>query len=169
MSHASGEVWSKDGKLLGYFEYDGTCDVVCTRIHLTAAGVREHWRGDNHRNCTCGATGQSVVLYTDYGFGCYWPGRVCWACMAVVDGIDPEGAEDGHPFLDEWMLHTYGQLLPCPSCGQAKLASDGDDAPLVCTGCGSHWYMWQVIGSVPDRPSSPGTRTVDAPHDPVGS
>lgn len=99
MSHASGEIWSTDGKLLAYFEYDGTADICCTRLHSTQEGVRLNWRKDNKRECTCSAAGQSVTIYTDYGAGWYWSGKVCWHCMCITAGISPPDDEHkGHPF-----------------------------------------------------------------------
>ncbi len=98
MSHAMGEVWSLEGKLLGHFEYNGTCDVACTRVHLSAEGVSANWRGDNQRGCACGGSGQTVLLYTTYGGGYYWDGRVCWNCMAITDGIYDFEINNGRPF-----------------------------------------------------------------------
>jgi hypothetical protein len=146
MSHAWGEVWSEDGKLYGFFEYDGTSDVVCTRIHLDRVGVEANWRKDNWRKCTCGSLGQPVILYTSYGFGFYWPGRVCWGCLAVTEGITDDGLEthDGHPFFNEWMINRFGKVMPCPSCGENKLESDGDQAPIRCSGCGKEWFEWNL-------------------------
>jgi hypothetical protein len=98
MSHSMGEVWSADSKLLGYFEYNGTCDVARTRVYQTPDDVSANWRGDNDRKCVCGGSGQPVLLYTTYGGGFCWDGRVCWNCMAITNGIYDFESSDGRPF-----------------------------------------------------------------------
>ena len=106
MSHSSGEVWSKTGELLGYFEYNGTVDVVCTRIYKTEDDMIEHWRGHNFRDCICEHKKPlEVILYSSYGGGFYWDGAVCLDCEAIMEGILPYedydvylGLTNGHPF-----------------------------------------------------------------------
>ena len=106
MSHASGEVWTPEGTLLGYFEYNGTVDVACARIFESFDTLWDNWRGDVCRDCTCGGTvKQDVVLFTNYGGGFYWPGKACLPCCAITDGhhpFDPFDDDnlpiDGHPF-----------------------------------------------------------------------
>lgn len=100
MSHSTGEIWSLDGQLLGHFEYNGTVDMCCTRVHLTKEAMLDCWRKDNWRDCSCGAIGQTVLLYTTYGGGVNWEGKVCWNCMAIVGGVDSSESVDGHPFLE---------------------------------------------------------------------
>lgn len=88
MSHSNGKVY-KDGNVIGYYEYDGISDVVCTAIRRTIEEVHKYWRKDNTANCQCGQTPIAVVLWTDYGgdHGMHWPGKACMRCMAVTDGI----------------------------------------------------------------------------------
>ncbi len=99
MSHSLSEVWTDDGLLVGYFEYNGTVDVCCTRVQRAPEGVSAHWRSEgNSSACSCAGSGQPVVLYTTYGGGFYWSGRVCWNCMAITEGIIAEDTCDGRPF-----------------------------------------------------------------------
>jgi hypothetical protein len=91
MSHAMGEV-IKDGKTVGYYEYNGTCDFATTKIRPTVQEVWDHWRkSDIFGECTCGQPSEDVLLYTNYGYGYYWPGKACMDCMVIVDGTDPYG------------------------------------------------------------------------------
>lgn len=96
MSHATGEVY-RDGRIVGYFEYDGTVDIACTALRATPEGVHDHWRADNDADCGCGGPGTEVTLYADYGSGFHWPGRACLACGAITAGLDPDGAGAGWP------------------------------------------------------------------------
>ena len=130
MSHANGEIWSEDGKRLGFFEYNGTVDCVCTRIYKDKVDLKVHWRGDNWRECTCGGRPSPVILYTDYGFGSHWAGEACFACEAITDGVFDFDSRDGHPFLTEHMILEYGRVLPCPKCKELE------KAPLACVRCG---------------------------------
>lgn len=99
MSHAYGEVWSLAGQILGHFEYNGTVDVACSRVHLTQDEVREHWREDNSRQCPC--EGKIVILWTNYGYGFYWLAKYCSLHMVITSGLDPEGSIKGHPFREK--------------------------------------------------------------------
>jgi hypothetical protein len=101
VSHTLGEIWSQEeARLLGFFEYNGTCDIVCTRVHPRVEGVEQNWRADNQRECSCGEESQPVILYTTYGDGYHWPGRVCWKCEAITSGIRDFERVDGHPYDD---------------------------------------------------------------------
>lgn len=148
MSNALGEVWSKDGNRYGYFEYHGTTDTAFTRVFITKEEYQSNRRKDNCRTCTCDASGETIILYSSYGFGYYWSAVVCWNCMAIKHGADPADCEDergGHPFFKQWMMLEFGRLLPCPHCKQEKLESDGDKMPIKCGACGRGFYTWQVI------------------------
>jgi hypothetical protein len=158
MSHSHGEIWSPEGQRLGWFEYNGNCDVVCTRVYKPEEDMYMHWRKDNLRQCQDEAGHQArwqdVVLYTSYGWGFHWPGKVCWDCQAVVDGIMPTGdftgesiTRDGHPFFDASMLADYGKILPCPACGGklASLVAGGKRiAPIMCEECKKGFYSWEL-------------------------
>lgn len=100
MSNTRGEVWSLDGRILGHFEYNGTCDFANTRVYATVEDVGKNWRKDNQRDCTCDAAGERVILWTQYGGGFYWTSRVCWNCMAITGTKEPydDSHCDGHPF-----------------------------------------------------------------------
>jgi hypothetical protein len=144
MSHSEGQIWSRDGKFIGFFEYNGTVDVVCGRVYRTSEEMDENWRQDNHRRCKCGAEGAPAVLYTNYGNGFYWDGRVCLECMAVADGLMPEETTDGHPFFRQSMALFCGAPVLCPKCGRDSLQSDGNRYPIKCGGCDWGGYFWQT-------------------------
>ena len=101
MSHAQGEV-IKDGKVRGYFEYNGTVDVACTAIQRNPEAIKQHWRSPtNCRDCSCSQPRSDVILWTSYGGGFWWPSTACFSCMAITGNRDPwrEEAypEDGYP------------------------------------------------------------------------
>ena len=86
MSRANGIVY-KDGCKIAYFEYDGTSDFCYNPLRSTLREVHDNWRKNYSSNsCECGATPMDVALYTDYGKGYHWPGKVCMTCMAIVEG-----------------------------------------------------------------------------------
>lgn len=99
MSHAYGEI-IKDGKTVAHFEYNGTVDLVQPILYATAQEVSDNWRkGSPREECKCPEQGEDVLIYTNYGYGYYWPGKACLKCMMVTDGIDPYECErkEGHP------------------------------------------------------------------------
>jgi hypothetical protein len=106
MSHAWGEV-IQDGKVVGHYEYNGTCDVCLPRIYDTHKEVMDNWRSEQSAtaSCTCGDPPSDVILYSDYGDGFYWPAKACLKCRAIVGDLAPYyGDEDeydppkkGHP------------------------------------------------------------------------
>lgn len=123
MSHSYGKVYEKEGKLIGYFEYNGTCDVALSAIQKTAEDVNKYWRSNqNCRECLCKSPiEKDVILWTDYGDGFYWNAKICENCMAILNNRMPFevesmssqnwfdfskeetvgcGLTDGHPFLN---------------------------------------------------------------------
>ncbi len=102
MSHAQGEVIYA-GKTVGWYEYNGTADVCCTRIFDSIDLLSEHWRKDVDAECKCGKKPTPVILYTNYGGGYYWLGKACLQCKAIVEGLAPwdeperDPMNDGHP------------------------------------------------------------------------
>ena len=99
MSHATGEVLSLTRERLGWFEYNGTCDVCCARVYKNEEDLHENWRADNRRECVEPQrhTQEEVILFSHYGGGFYWLGKVCFSCMAITDGLLP-GYLDGNPY-----------------------------------------------------------------------
>jgi len=109
MSHASGEVFAADGsRRLGWFEYNGTVDVACSRIFDTHEELQANWRKDAMRKCDCGQSSVEVVLYSSYGYGFYWTAKACLQCKAIVDHREPSHYSPGPRFPgddsteDEW-------------------------------------------------------------------
>lgn len=90
MSDAFGHV-VKDGKIVAYFEYAGTADVVIPDLYDSYDELQAHWRKEEWKKCNCGKEPEEVLLYSDYGGGFYWPGKVCLPCHAIVDGFFPFG------------------------------------------------------------------------------
>lgn len=112
MSHSYGEI-IKNGKTVGYYEYNGTSDIVLPKIWKTHEEVSEHWREDNpfSRKCDCGKD-EPVQIYSSYGNGFWWKGRACLTCMVVTEGINPYDEEieehKHHPFKTQ--KEIYGDL-----------------------------------------------------------
>lgn len=98
----------KDQKVVGYFEYDGTADVAISAIRRTSEEV---WKARDERDtllfnnvwrrCTCSNDHDDVLLYTDYGWGFYWPAKVCLLCKAITTNTMPREGDikimDGLP------------------------------------------------------------------------
>jgi len=85
MSHASGEV-IKDKKVVGYFEYNGTSDIVFPKIRDTIEEVSDNWREEEpfNRQCTCGLPPEKVLIWSSYGAGFYWDGEACLICKVIT-------------------------------------------------------------------------------------
>jgi hypothetical protein len=98
MSHAVGEVWTVTGELKGYFEYNGTADVACTKIFLTETDLWNNWRKNVYANCTCEDKNTLVILYSDYGYGFCWLGKACLICNAITEGLSPDSSLRRRPF-----------------------------------------------------------------------
>lgn len=99
MSHSNGQLFSFGGKELGWFEYNGTCDVCCCKVSLTQDLMHEGWRGSNVVAPCMDSTHDHVfcILYTTYGNGFHWLGKYCPKTMTIVYGIEPCPI-DGQPF-----------------------------------------------------------------------
>lgn len=89
----------RDGKIIGYYEYNGTCDVLAGNLICdTEDAVHEHWREQPWSECPHAADSHvPVVIYSSYGGGFYWDGKACMDCRIVTDGLSPESTVDGHP------------------------------------------------------------------------
>jgi hypothetical protein len=104
MSNAMGGVYHAESKdLIGWYEYNGTSDVVANpRIRKTAEEVSAHWRGgEPYAACEC-STPQpvAVLLYSSYGGGFWWTGEACLSCHLITGGLSQFEAEE----------------LTCPRC-----------------------------------------------------
>lgn len=96
MAHDVGEVWHKNGDLIGYFEYDITNGVCFTSIKPTTSQLGWDWRTiRNTKECRCNEWLTEVILYA-HGF--YWDGEVCLGCRVIVRGLTPVNFTKGHPF-----------------------------------------------------------------------
>lgn len=95
MSHAHGKVVFED-KLVLYYEYDGTSDIVLPKLWDTPQEVSDHWREPEpfSRKCTCGKD-EPVLIDTDYGYGYHWNGKACRHCKVITEGLDPYPHETG--------------------------------------------------------------------------
>jgi hypothetical protein len=112
MSHATGQV-IKDDAIIAYYEYNGTVDVAQPKLYLTKEEVSANWRTYPDAECTCGKASEDVLLYTSYGAGYYWPGRVCMSCLAITDGRTPDYDTPGHPLgAWNWPYDGDGNMLP---------------------------------------------------------
>lgn len=86
MSHQQGDVLI-DGKIVGYFEYDGTSDFARQRVFRTQEELCENWRKDQGSKC-CHSEDHSniidVTLHAHYGNGLLWNSRICTDCLWIV-------------------------------------------------------------------------------------
>jgi len=106
MSHSSGRVYFKDGKVL-WFEYNGTCDVIMPWLYKDDRELDAHWRrGDDFPSCSCGGPPEEVIVEWHYANGHYVPGHACRKCMVIIDPLDPwdthyDDMKDGYYKPDE--------------------------------------------------------------------
>lgn len=138
MSHAMGEI-IKGGRIVAYYEYNGTSDVVIPAAWATPNEVHEHWRSGEWKSCACGGPHEDVILYSSYGNGSHWPGKWCPRCRCITDGFRhdddrlnpcrcdhfpcsclPEWPKDGRPAMAE---------LPPPQTPSPRAASAGPTTP----------------------------------------
>jgi hypothetical protein len=89
--------------------------VVLPTIRSTREEVASHWRSGAWAECGCGRPAVDVVIYSDYGFGFHWPGKACFDCLAITDGLLPYG--DPVTGLDRptWGPHD-GRPEDCDAC-----------------------------------------------------
>lgn len=111
MSHSNGKV-IVNTQIVGYFEYNGTCDVVLGRIYDSLEELRENWRCGDMGKCICGQEPSEVVLHTTYGSGFHWPGKACLKCKTIVEGLMPFELLQKHDWadMDQYLIPTDG----CP-------------------------------------------------------
>ncbi len=118
MSHAHGEI-IVGGKVVGFYEYGGTSDVCHPAIFDTREELVASWRKTPWRQCKCAApTNTPALIYTDYGYGFYWPGEVCMTCKTITknlgSGTEQEVEErQGHPLIESHRPQT--SPAPAPS------------------------------------------------------
>lgn len=116
MSNALGQVLTRSGEVIGYFEYYGTADVCNQTIWPTSEEVYAHWRKDDPNECACHQQPEEVFIYTSYGNGFCWIGKACRHCMAIISPRMPFDWDDGesttvlggHPFPDKWVDSSSG-------------------------------------------------------------
>lgn len=93
MSHATGKVIFEDGEEF-FYEYNGTCDIVCPALKKTREEVYRDWRSErNQKECTCGKPSEPVKISTEYGGGFSWSGKACRSCMAITTNLTPDDCE----------------------------------------------------------------------------
>jgi hypothetical protein len=92
MSHSNGAV-IKNGEILGFFEYNGTCDVAISSIWPTFEDLRNNWHKDIWNKCKCDNQPLEAILYTNYGGGFHWLTWICITCKAIVTNHMPFESE----------------------------------------------------------------------------
>ncbi len=100
MSHATGAV-IVDNKGVAFFDYNGTSDVCVSNLVESIDDV--HFRKMKWIYCTCGDPSTDCFLYSSYGGGYYWPGKVCMKCKAITEGLQPYEVS-----CDDRMCNKYG-------------------------------------------------------------
>lgn len=90
MSHSSGEVWV-NGSRLGWFEYNGTADLVMPRIFLTQDELCDNWRNDHAQPWgeKCGCDKTAAIVVSHYGSVNAWEAEVCVPCMRICGPLNP--------------------------------------------------------------------------------
>lgn len=107
MSHAKAVVKFSDGTVL-FGEYDGTSDIVCSRLCDSLEEVYLSWRTADNTKCNCGKE-EPVSYFTDYGGGFYIDAIACKQCKSVRT----EDWEDFRTYSrdevpDDWAAHDLG-------------------------------------------------------------
>lgn len=83
MSHASADFVFQNGTVL-YGEYDGTSDVMLSRMYGTPEERQENWRRQVWGTCECGAEPIDCIVHCHYGSESTWPGKACLNCMIFI-------------------------------------------------------------------------------------
>lgn len=100
MSHAAGEV-IQYGKIIGYFEYNGTADIILPKVYNTAQDLADHWRQGAMTCCTCKPQKgrEPVILWSSYGFGSFCVSTFCSVCKLITGELNAMDINwvDGHP------------------------------------------------------------------------
>jgi hypothetical protein len=112
MSRATGEVY-KAGHIIGYWLYDGTVDSaarpeIVSSVDEVWGQLYEMYKQQAFQpwpRCAHDAsTHVDVLLYSDYGGGFHWPGKICEACRLITSGWAPSDdtkdyqiTKDGRP------------------------------------------------------------------------
>jgi hypothetical protein len=120
VSNAYAQIFTPDGKLLGYSIYQGSADLVHPGIEPEFIWDIE-WR-------SCEDEGQPCIVYESYAAGCWFESRYCpehrcltgelskWGDPVTGDGALPSElrrSRDGtHPFPSLRGTHHQGVLVP---------------------------------------------------------
>lgn len=98
------------GKIVGYFEYEGSNSRAATVIY---GAETFPLRSGRVNECTCGKQPVDVLLWAEYGGGFYWEASACLECKAIVGNRYDEDSVDGHPlgpeFETEWAKFCRGE------------------------------------------------------------
>jgi hypothetical protein len=131
MSHDAGFVFSTHGNLLGFFEYNGTVDLVQPLIHQTRQKLDEHWRKDPPKEAwTDSCSNQQEILLYLPALNLHWRGKACLQCKKISEGLQPY----------EYDLRVH--VPDCKSTGapgswshlwECKCVSEGHPFPLSST------------------------------------
>lgn len=109
MANVEGQVIYQ-GRIAGYFEYEGSNSRAATVIYDTGAFPL---RSGQTNICTCGKPPVDVLLWTEYGGGFYWSSQACLDCKAIVGERYDYELVDGHPlgqeFETEWSKLCRGE------------------------------------------------------------
>ena len=104
MSRALGTVYNINSQIIGYFIYDGTCDLCYPAIYATKDIAFTHYRtpAEINTKCLCPFPKiKEVTLQIDYGNGKQWDGAMCTNCECIVDGL-----QEPHPVWS-WYGNSY--------------------------------------------------------------
>lgn len=85
MSSARAEYFTPAGDFIGYGVYSGTSDVLAPAITRECDWAEGGWE----LLAACQHEGEEAIVYSDYGGGSYWPGRVCRECRIWKGELSP--------------------------------------------------------------------------------
>ncbi|MBY0545842.1 MAG: hypothetical protein K2W95_00990 [Candidatus Obscuribacterales bacterium] len=96
MSHAYAEI-IKDGKVIGWGEYNGTSDVMLPKIRESEEEVWKHWRERDpfQYQCKCAEPKpEPVIVYSHYGCRFWWKSEACLTCRVLTGELCPDDMDD---------------------------------------------------------------------------
>lgn len=116
MSNALGIVFDKDTlEIIAYYEYNGTSDICNSILRKTEKEVRVNWRKSGWLHCDDKEhKHKDVFIYSEYGGGFYWEGKICTRCRVITDGFDPHETRDGRPDLGVTAYDSMMKDIPFP-------------------------------------------------------
>ena len=103
MSRAGAEIYTPEGRRLGFGIYDGTSDTMgLPGVYPTWDAAWDAWwgwRDNSSRGALWGECAPAcwphvpILIYSHYGSGSYWMGTACPTCRRIREGLNPDEAQ----------------------------------------------------------------------------